>query len=513
MLPLGKLLTRAGLLEYVGAEGLAPGEARIPVESVVYDSRQAGPGAIFVAVDGFHVDGHDFAHDAVARGAVAVIAEHPPHPPVPVATPLFFVDDPRVALSALAAALLDDPSRDLVVAGITGTDGKTTTATLLWAAWRAAGFPAASLTTVDWRCGGDITPNTTRQTTLEAVELQEMLATFRQRGCTHAAVETSSHALALHRVDHVRYRCAVYTRVTSEHLDIHGDRDAYLAAKVRLARLVSPRDDGIVVLDATDDFAAPVLLRIPVATRLTYSADPGVAADVYAVRLHAGESGVQFDLRSPWGEAAAWLRLGGRFNVANALAAITAACATGVSLGSAVAGVESVERVAGRMERVDLGQPFDVVVDYAHTAESLATVLRELRETTSGRLWTVFGSAGERDVEKRAEMGAVAAQLADRIVITDEDPRDEDRMRILDGIAAGARSHGATDGENLWLVPDRSDAISYAMEHAEPGDAVLLAGKGHEGSIITASGAIPWDERREAERAIAARMGAAPAEL
>ena len=512
MLPLGKLLSRSGLMREDGADiFLAPGERTTPVESVVYDSRQAGPASLFVAIAGFHVDGHEFAHDAVARGAVAVVAEYPPIPPIPATTPLVLVDDSRVALSALAAALLDDPSRDLLVVGITGTDGKTTTATLLWAAWRAAGLAAASLTTVDWRCGDEVTPNKTRQTTLEAVELQEMLATFRRRGCTHAAVETSSHALALHRVDDVRYRCAVYTRVTSEHLDIHGDRDAYLAAKVRLAQLVSTRDDGVVVLDATDDFAAPVLQRIPVATRLAYSTDPEVAADVRALRLHSSDTGVQFELRSPWGDAAVWLRLGGRFNAANALAAITAACATGAALDAAVAGVESVQRVTGRMERVDLGQPFSVVVDYAHTAESLATVLRELRETTAGHLWAVFGSAGERDVEKRAAMGAVAAQLADRIVLTDEDPRDEDRVRILDGIAAGARAQGAADGENLWLVPDRSEAIAYAMGRAEPGDTVLLAGKGHEGSIITAAGAVPWDERLEAERAIAVRMGGAPA--
>jgi UDP-N-acetylmuramoyl-L-alanyl-D-glutamate--2,6-diaminopimelate ligase len=343
------------------------------------------------------------------------------------------------------------------------------------------------------------------------VELHDQLDTFRRRGCTHAAVETSSHALALHRVDDVRYRCAVYTRVTSEHLDIHGDRGAYLAAKLRLAELVSPRADGVVVLDATDDFALPVLQRIPAATRLAYSADPEVDADVRAVRVQTSQSGVQFELRSPWGDAAARLRIGGRFNVANALAAITTACATGAPLDSAVTGVEAVERVTGRMERVELGQPFGVVVDYAHTAESLATVLRELRQTTSGRLWVVFGSAGERDVEKRGAMGAVAAQLADRVVITDEDPRAEDRVRILEEIATGARAHGATDGTDLWLVPDRPEAISYAMGRAEPGDTVLLAGKGHEGSIITASGAVPWDERGEAERAIAARLGASRA--
>ena len=512
MLPLGKLLARSGLMREDGADiFLAPGERATPVESVVYDSRQAGPAALFVAIAGFHVDGHAFAQDAVARGAVAVVAEYPPVPPIPATTPLVLVDDSRIALSALAAALLGDPSRDLVVAGITGTDGKTTTATLLWAAWRAAGFATAAMTTVDWRCGDDVTPNKTRQTTLEAVELQQMLETFRVRGCTHAALETSSHALALHRVDDVRYRCAVYTRVTSEHLDVHGDRDAYLSAKARLLQLAAQHPDGIAVLDATDGYAYPLLQRIPIPTRLAYSADPDVGADVHALRLQPGSTGVRFELASPWGPAEASLRIGGRFNVANALAAITAACATGAPLTAAVAGVESVERVTGRMERIELGQPFAVVVDYAHTAESLATVLRELRETTRGSLWAVFGSAGERDTEKRSSMGAAAAQLADRIVITDEDPRGEDRLRILDDIAAGARAGGALDGENLWLVPDRAEAITHAVAAAEPGDTVLLAGKGHEGSIITAAGDVSWDERREAERAIAARLGGGPA--
>ena len=506
---LGELLVGAGLHD--AAAGIPPDAGAVEVTAVVYDSRRAEPGAIFVAISGFHADGHAFAREAVLRGAVAVVAERAPAPPVPATAPVVLVQDAREALSALAATVFDDPSRDLVVAGITGTDGKTTTATLLWAAWRAAGFRAASLTTVDWRCGDEVTPNRTRQTTLEAVELQELLDMFRRRGCMHAAVETSSHALALHRVDDVRYRCAVYTRVTSEHLDIHGDRDAYLAAKARLTELVARRADGIAVLDATDDFAYPVLAPIPVATRLTYSADPDVGADVRALNVQPHPSGVQFAVRSPWGDATVALRLGGRFNVANALAAIGAACATGASLDAAVAGVESVDRITGRMEPVDMGQPFAVVVDYAHTAESLATVLRELRETTPGRLWAVFGSAGERDVEKRGAMGAVAARLADRVVITDEDPRGEDPVGILDDIAAGARVAGAVDGESLWLVPDRTEAITHAITQAGRGDTVLLAGKGHEGSIITAAGAVPWDERRAAERAIAARLGVAPA--
>ncbi|HEX6540000.1 MAG TPA: UDP-N-acetylmuramoyl-L-alanyl-D-glutamate--2,6-diaminopimelate ligase [Candidatus Dormibacteraeota bacterium] len=479
------------------------------VASVVYDSRRAEPGALFVAIAGFHVDGHHFAAAAVSGGAVAVVAEHRPEPPLPGGVPLVVVPHARRALSALAAALLGRPSRNLTVAGITGTDGKTTTATLLWSAWRAAGLAAASLTTVDWRCGSDVTPNTTRQTTQEAIELQALLDTFRRRGCTHVALETSSHALALHRVDDVRYRCAVYTRVTSEHLDIHGDRDAYLAAKARLAEMAGGEPDGVVVLDATDDFAYPRLAAIPAATRLTYSADPAVAADVRAAHVQAGSEGMEFDVLSPWGASPVRLRLAGGFNVANALAAITAACATGASLEDAVAGAGALQHVTGRMERVDRGQPFRVVVDYAHTAESLQTVLQELRMVTAGRLWVVFGSAGERDIEKRPAMGAVAARAADAIVITDEDPRGEDRQAILEQIAGGARAGGAVDGDGLWLIADRAEAIAHAVNGAAPGDTVLLAGKGHESSIITATGSIPWSERREAEEAIDARLRAA----
>jgi UDP-N-acetylmuramoyl-L-alanyl-D-glutamate--2,6-diaminopimelate ligase len=494
-----------------GASVGSSGAMRDPdVTAVVYDSRAVTPGAIFVAIAGFHVDGHAFARDAVTAGAVAVIAEHAPDPAVPEETPVVIVPDTRVALSALAAAMAGYPSRDMLVAGITGTDGKTTTATLLWSAWRAAGLAAASLTTVDWRCGAEVTPNTTRQTTLEAVELQNLLATFKRRGCDHVALETSSHALALHRVDDVDYRCAVYTRVTSEHLEVHGDRAAYLDAKARLARMVARRPDGIAVLDPGDEFAFPVLSAIPVATRLTYSADPAVVADVHADDVRATSRGLAFALRSPWGDAQVQLQIAGGFNVINALAAITAACATGARLDAAVAGVEAVEHVSGRMERIEMGQPFAVVVDYAHTSESLATVLQELRRATTGRLWAVFGSAGERDVDKRAAMGAVAASHADRIVIADEDPRGEDRARILEDIAAAARAAGAVDGLTLWIIADRAEAIRHALEAAAPGDTVLLAGKGHEGSIITATGSVPWNERREAERVIAARLGVVP---
>ena len=491
------------LLSAVGLAGERAADAE--VSGVEYDSRRCSPGSLFVAVRGFHVDGHDFIPDAITRGATAVVAERAA--PAGESSQIFLVAYSRAALSALAAAFYDNPSDALTVAGITGTDGKTTTATMLWAAWRAAGIAAGSMTTVDWRSRDVVELNKSRQTTLEAPELHEHLAALRDDGCTHVALETSSHALELHRVDHVAYRAAVFTRITSEHTDLHGSREAYLAAKTRLLHMVSARSDGIAVLDAGDDFAFPSLSRIPVSTRLTYSADPALRADVIAERVRTSARGVDVSARTPWGPVELSLQLAGRFNAANALAALTAARATGAPLDAAVRGLENLERVTGRMERVDLGQPYAVVIDYAHTAGSLSHVLRELRDTTDGRLWVVFGSAGERDVEKRSAMGAVAAELADVSVITDEDPRMEDRLRILEEIAAGATDAGGRRGENVVVVPDRTEAIDFAIAHAVVGDTVLLAGKGHESTLIVGTKSLAWDERAVAEAAIRSHLG------
>ncbi len=473
------------------------------VTRVDYDSRHCEPGSLFVAVRGFHADGHAFAADAVRRGAVAVVAEHDV---TGVTAPLVIVGDSRVALSRLAAIVAGRPSRDLCIAGVTGTDGKTTTATLLWSAWRAAGIAAGSLTTVDWRSGDRVTPNKSRQTTLEAPDLQAHLASLREQGCTHAAVETSSHALELHRVDDVDYRAAVYTRITSEHLDVHGSREAYLAAKSRLLDMVGGRGDGLAVLDAGDGFAYPVLSRMPVASRLTYSVAPDAAADLVATDVRQEPARLRLRAATPWGPAEVSLQLTGRFNAANALAALATACATGAEIGAAVQGMERLERVTGRMERVALGQPFAVVIDYAHTEGSLDHVLRELRPTTAGRLWVVFGSAGERDVEKRPAMGAVAARLADVAVITDEDPRLEDRYRILEEIAAGATEAGGSRGDDVVVIPDRTEAISFAISNAAPGDTVLCAGKGHEGTLIIGAEERSWDERAVVEAALRRRL-------
>jgi UDP-N-acetylmuramoyl-L-alanyl-D-glutamate--2,6-diaminopimelate ligase len=480
--------------------GALLGDAGLPdvaVSAVAYDSRRVVPGAVFVAIPGEHTDGHLHAADAVARGAVAVVAERVPDPPIPPEVPLVLTADTQAALAPLAAAFYGHPSRALTVAGITGTDGKTTTTTMLQAAWRGAGLAAGSLTTVDFRMRDRIEPNTTRQTTLESADLQERLRALVDAGCTHAAVETSSHALVLHRVDAVDFACAVFTRITSEHLDFHGSREAYLQAKASLI----PRSRDLAVLDHDDDFAFPTLRATPIARRLTYSASGATAADLIARDVRVDASGVHFSARTPWGDTALDLRVAGRFNVANALAALAAACGTGASLDGAARGLCALERVSGRMERVDLGQPFSVVIDYAHTAEALHTVLRELRAATRGALWAVFGSAGRRDPSKRAPMGRVAADLADHVVVTDEDPREEDRQAILDEIARGAAA-----ARDLHVIPDRGEAIAYAIAHATPGDTVLLAGKGHESNMILADGPVAWDERAVAEAAVRERL-------
>jgi UDP-N-acetylmuramoyl-L-alanyl-D-glutamate--2,6-diaminopimelate ligase len=497
---LGALLAEAGLPD-------PPADAAaLPVGDVVYDDRRATPGSVFVAIPGEHTDGHLYAQRAVERGAVAVVAQRLPDPPLPPGTPLLLVPDTQRALAPLAAVLHGHPSRRLTVAGVTGTDGKTTTTTMLHAAWRGAGIAAGSLTTVDFRVLDRVEANTTRQTTLESADLQERLHALLDAGCTHVALETSSHALVLHRVDAVDFACAVFTRITSEHLDFHGTRDAYLAAKASLLTRAAQHPDGLAVLDRDDEFAYPQLRELAVPRRLTYSASGNADADLCAEAVRVDASGVHFSARTPWGDAPIDLRVAGGFNVANALAALAAACGTGASLDGAVRGLNGLDRVSGRMERVDLGQPFSVVIDYAHTAAALRMVLSELRLATSGRLWAVFGSAGRRDVEKRAQMGRVAAELCERIVVTDEDPREEDRLAIIEQIAAGARDAAHRDGEELFLIPDRDEAIRFAIDHAAPGDTVLLAGKGHESTLIGRDGPVPWDERGVAERAVRERL-------
>jgi UDP-N-acetylmuramoyl-L-alanyl-D-glutamate--2,6-diaminopimelate ligase len=504
------LLEARGLLRAVlpGGTG-SPGAT--PIGSVAMDSRRVGPGALFVAIVGQHADGHVHVAGAVAAGAVAVIAERAT---AAIGCPQLLVVASRPALAVAASWIVDHPSHDLGVVGITGTDGKTTTAYLIRAMLEACGLPTGLTGTVDVIAGGRSLGNPGRATTPEAPELQGHLAAMRDAGDRWAIVESTSHGLAQDRVAEIAYDVGVLTNVTSEHLEFHRTLEAYRTAKRRLFEWLAPRAGDPAkgwghhaVLNADDpvapDFGAAA--RDAGARVLTYGADP--SADLRPVAVREEASGIRIRVATPRWEDEVRVRLAGRFNVHNALAALGVGEALALDPAGMRAGIASVAGVPGRMERVDLGQPFTVVVDYAHTAESLGKVLDNLAPLAAagrGGLIAVFGSAGDRDRTKRPVMGRVAAERCRLVVLTDEDARSEDPGAILEEIAAGAERAGARRGHDLLLVADRREAIARALELASPGDVVLLAGKGHERTIERAGGTIAWDEAAVARDALAA---------
>ena len=477
--------------------------ASVEVTGVTHDSRAVRPGMLFVAVPGLRVDGHDYVPAAIEAGAAGVIVERPL---VGVAAPQIVVEAARPALGSAAAWWFGDPSRQLTVIGITGTDGKTTTSYLAVSALEAAGLRTGMIGTIATRIGGRTDDHAEHATTPEAPELQAALRAMVDAGDQVAVIETTSHALALDRVAGVVYDVAILTNITHEHLELHGSWEAYRDAKLSLfdrlrqARGVQkPKHVPATAIVNLDDPSAGLFVgtaRDAGARVITYGTEP--AADVRATRVSEDREGVHADIVTPAGEATIDLRLAGRFNVHNALAVVALGDALGLDAARLRDGLAGLAVVPGRMERIDLGQPFGVVVDFAHTPASLTTVLDLLAPAAAARgggLIAVFGSAGERDTTKRPVMGRIAGERARLVVVTDEDPRGEDREAILDEIARGAEAAGRRRGQDLLLIADRRDAIAAAFEAARPGDIVLLAGKGHERSIAGADGEEPWDER------------------
>ena len=461
------------------------------VTGLAYDSRTVTAGSVFFAVPGDHVDGHDFATEAAARGALAVVAEHELSA---LTIPQLIVPRTRVALADAADAWFGHPSQHLRVIGVTGTDGKTTTCFLAAAMLTAAGRRPGLAGTVAIRVGDRQEPNPNRNTTPEALELQSLLADMVAAGNDCVVMEATSHGLAQARVRNCRFQVAVVTNLTREHLDVHGTWEAYRDAKALLVE-----EAPVAVLNADDPNFA--FFRDHARDRVVaYAAH--TSADVRAIGIDARPDGTTFTAEAEGWSGTVHLQLPGGFNVHNALAVLALALAEGIDLNTAADAVGDLQGVPGRMERVDEGQPFEVVVDYAHTADSLAKVLRELRPITTGRLIVVFGSAGERDRVKRPVMGRVAAELADITVVTDEDPRLEDPRAINEAIAAGARDAGATDNRDLFVIDDRPSAIAYAIGLAAEGDIILLAGKGHEQNIIYGTEWRPWDEKEAARQAL-----------
>lgn len=482
------------------------------IASLTYDSRRVTSGALFVAVPGFTTDGHRFVANAAAQGAVAIVVQadrmggqNLTLDALPPGLAVVAVPDSRRALALLAAAFYGYPARRMKVVGVTGTDGKTTTTYLITALLEAAGHRVGLMGTVEFRVGDRVLTNLTRQTTPESLEVQQIMAEALGAGAEYAVVETSSHALELERVTGCEYDVAVVTNITGDHLDFHGSFDAYVAAKAKLFSMLGESVyKGVpktAVLNADDAASFAPLRAAARAERLWSYAIEGEAT-VTARDVALRPDGATFTIATVDASASVETHLPARFNVANCLAAASAALALGVPLDTIARGLSGFAGVPGRMERIAQGQPYTVIVDYAHTPDSMRKVLTSLRAVARGRIIVMFGAAGGRDRSRRGGLGRMVGELADYAVVTDEDPRHERPEDIMAEIAEGLRERGRQDGTDFAQIVDRREAIVAACRQAQPGDIVLLAGKGHEQSMLVGDEKRPWDDREAARAAL-----------
>ncbi len=458
----------------------AVGDLELEVGSLAYDSRKVGPGALFFCVPGEKVDGHEFAARAVEAGAVGLVVERESE----LGVAQVVVEDVRAAMAPLAARFWGDPTGELKVVGITGTNGKTTSAFLLREILGAAGVQCGLLGTVKQAVGG--VEEEVERTTPEAIDLQ---ATFRRMlasGDRACVMEVSSHALVLHRCDSIRFAVALFTNLTQDHLDFHGGMEDYFRSK----RILFEMGPGVSIVNVDDPYGRRLADEFEC---LTFSGE-GAEADFSAHDVSFDAAGAGFVASGPEGETAVRTALPGDFNVANALGAFAAATALGVDPEAAAAGLAGAGRVPGRFEPVDEGQPFTVLIDYAHTPDSLENVLCAARRLTEGRVIAVFGAGGDRDRDKRPKMGRAGVEQSDLAIVTSDNPRSEDPDAIVAEILAGIGERAGVEVE-----PDRRAAIALALERARPGDTVVIAGKGHEqGQEFEGGRKVPFDDREVA---------------
>ena len=475
------------------------GPRDVEISGIAYHSAAVRPGHLFAAIRGFVQDGHRYAADAVRRGASAVLVEHA----LPdIAATQIIAPDTRAALAAVAAAFYGRPSEHLWLCGVTGTNGKTTTTHLIDAVLRAAGRRSAVIGTIGVLAGGEpVEFHMSTSTTPEAPDLQRLLADLRSRAVDHVVMEVTSHALELSRVASCRFRAAVFTNLTQDHLDLHGDLARYGEVKARLFAMVPP--DGVCVVNADDPAHATMAARSR-ARVVTYGIES--AAEIRATDLAFAPNGTQCTIRWPGGAQRLSVRLPGPFNVANALAAFAVGLAQGADPAVIGPALESVAGVPGRCEVVDEGQHFAVLVDYAHTPDSLDKILHLAAQISTGRRIVVFGCGGERDRTKRPIMGRIGTRHADYAIFTSDNPRGEDPKAILRDIEAGV--DGATNFESL---SDRRSAIERALTLARPGDIVVIAGKGHETYQVLNDRVEAFDDRAVAREILRARQGSVEA--
>ncbi len=487
----------------------------IAITGISIDSRSTQPGHLFVAMKGGSVDGHDYIAKAVANGAVAVVGEKDLEQQVGV--PYIRLENPRRALSWIAASLYAWPARKLTVIGVTGTDGKTTTTNLIYQILLAARLKAGMISTVNAVIGDEVLDTGFHVTTPDAHDVQRYLARMVEAGLTHVVLETTSHGWAQYRVDACEFDIGVVTNITHEHMDEHGSYENYRAAKARLfssLEVTSDKPQGnprLAVINRDDIKSFDFLNDFIKVRKRNYGLSED--ADVLATEISYIPSGIYFTAQSRDFRVPVTSRLVGAYNVSNCLAALTAAV-YGLKIDPEVAaqGIASLEGIPGRMERIDLGQNFTAIVDFAHTPNALKVSLEAARDMLphgdgQPRVIAVFGSAGLRDKAKRRMMAEISAELADLTVLTAEDPRTESLEEILEEMADGARSRGGIEGETFWRVPDRGDAIRFALRLAREGDIVLSCGKGHEQSMCFGGREHLWDDRTAMRAALSELLG------
>ncbi len=458
--------------------------AAVRITGITHDSRRVEPGFLFVAIRGANADGSRFIGEAFSRGAAAVASESAPGPSP--AGPVIEVGDARAFLAAAAARFYGYPTRRLKLAAVTGTNGKTTTAFLVDAILRSAGLKPVLAGTIGMRAAGEFVPNP--HTTPEAPDLMRFLKEAADEGCTHGVMEVSSHALAMKRVLGAKFAAAIFCNLTPEHLDFHGDMETYYQAK-RLLFVPEGGNDVRTAIVNTDDAYGRRLARETACAVLRFGESE--SADIRLMEARYETSGSTLRLRTPRGEVQLQTRLVGRPNGYNILAAAGASLAMGIDLAAIRDGIERLDGIPGRMEKVEAGQRFTVIVDYAHTPDALEKLLETLRSLPHGRIITVFGCGGDRDREKRPVMGRIAGRLSQLVIATSDNPRSENPLRILEQIESGLRQGSA----EFQLVPDRRQAIERALAAARANDVVVIAGKGHETQQIAGGRTIPFDDR------------------
>lgn len=491
------------LIEGFSYELLA-GSLDVEVAAIHYDSRRVGPGSLFVAIPGRKFDGHAFIPDALERGAAALVVERGPAKGTPWPVPVVRMEDGRRALAHISSKFYQHPSRKIQVIGVTGTNGKTTTTYLLESILRCAGHRVGVVGTINYRLGSEVFP--AERTTPEASDLQALLDLMVQKGARCAVIEVSSHSLSLRRVEGCEFDLAIFTNLSQDHLDFHGSLEDYFQAKARLfaglgvdAFKTGPK---YAVLNADDPWTKRVA-KLTRAQMITYGLKDG--ADLTGVDLCLSLDGIRFTLRAQERSIPIVSPLVGKYNVYNIMAAAGAAIALGLSDQAIREGVCRMEQVPGRFEKVEAGQDFTVVVDYAHTSDALERVLRAARALSQGRLITVFGCGGDRDRTKRPLMGEVAARFSDYSILTSDNPRSEDPGQIIAEIEEGVK-RVCPDGNRYVKIIERAKAIQEAMKMARSRDLVVIAGKGHEIYQIIGERAIPFDDRAVAREALS-RLG------